>query len=474
MVAGLSGLGKTTTCNLLFESWQQPDKAGRRSPLARGEPRLRKTTRHVDVSRRIERYDADANTILRVRVVDTPGFGNNIDHKHAVRPITKYVRRCRDEQFRAQMAARSQNDGAEGDRLVRSPRGSSSFDESRRGGSVETESRVPRGSTRGDESQRCRGRDVDVSRRRVAATPRAPRGRSAETGTPRPRYRVETSRTQVHACIYFISPHRFLEIDRHFLRHVQRELAIVPVIAKSDTLTDEELSEYRAMLVEEFRANGVARRGTKRRGAFKMHARPSGRSRGDAAGRDVDIPRSSRPDRHRAGIAVCDFDEKSASILGDRAFARGRKRGEPLGIIARDGHYPWGTSEVHNGAHSDFALLRELLLSEHTEALVEHAAARYATYRARRVRVRRLTDFLKSATMLAVALRAAGVPVPGPTRSDVTAAFSRVAAAVLARWNALTASLTAPPAPAPPPPPRQRRFPLFPASVLRGGKHRAA
>ena len=129
---------------------------------------------------------------------------------------------------------------------------------------------------------------------------------------------------------------------------------------------------------------------------------------------------------------------------------------------------------MHNGAHSDFALLRELLLSEHTEALVEHAAARYATYRARRVRVRRLTDFLKSATMLAVALRAAGVPVPGPTRSDVTAAFSRVAAAVLARWNALTASLTAPPAPAPPPPPRQRRFPLFPASVLRGGKHRAA
>ena len=202
MVAGLSGLGKTTTCNMLFDAWQgnSPSQEKRK---------IRRATPHVDVSRKIERYDKRTNTILRVRVVDTPGFGNNIDHKHAVRPITKYIRKCRDEQFRAETGARKETE-ADGDRLV-------------------------------------------------------------------------------HACVYFISPHRFLEIDRHFLRHVQRELAIVPVIAKTDTLTDEELAEYRAMLRDEFTKNN---------------------------------------------IQVYDFGEKSSELLEKRAFARGRERGEPLGIIA--------------------------------------------------------------------------------------------------------------------------------------------
>ena len=302
MVAGLSGLGKTTTCNMLFDAWQgnAPSQEKRK---------IRRATPHVDVSRKIERYDKRTNTILRVRVVDTPGFGNNIDHKHAVRPITKYIRKCRDEQFRAETGARKETE-ADGDRLV-------------------------------------------------------------------------------HACVYFISPHRFLEIDRHFLRHVQRELAIVPVIAKTDTLTDEELAEYRAMLRDEFTKNN---------------------------------------------IQVYDFGEKSSELLEKRAFARGRERGEPLGIIARDGHYPWGTSQFQFAAHSDFALLKDLLLSEHTEPLVEHASARYARYRARRVRLGYATDAAKSLAVLALVGRALGLPVPIPSRAGVVAVLKRCGLAAAARW----------------------------------------
>ena len=54
MVAGLSGLGKTTTCNMLFEQWQQPGhhaSSGAKSLLASSRPKLMKSTRHVDVSR---------------------------------------------------------------------------------------------------------------------------------------------------------------------------------------------------------------------------------------------------------------------------------------------------------------------------------------------------------------------------------------------------------------------------------------
>ena len=355
MVAGLSGLGKTTTCNMLFDAWQGNKK--------RTEPKLRRATPHVDVSRKIERYDERTNTILRVRVVDTPGFGNNIDHKHAVRPITNYIRKCRDQQFRAQMGAR--NDHQTSDKLI-------------------------------------------------------------------------------HVCVYFISPHRFLEIDRHFLKNVQGELAIIPVIAKTDTLTDEELAEYRAMLQKEFKENN---------------------------------------------IEVYDFGEMGDT--GKLSFARGRERGEPLGIIARDGHYPWGTSEFELAEHSDFSLLQDLLLSEHTEPLVEHALKRYARYRARRVRVGYVTDAAKSLAALMLAGRALGVPVPLPSRAGVVALLRRGGAAAAGLGKRLLRKPAAPrrswfdfsrpPARRrwleplrrrlnPPAPRRRSVAPLFPARALRGAR----
>ena len=346
-------------------------------PVPRKEEDQEGDAARPDVSRKIERYDKRTNTILRVRVVDTPGFGNNIDHKHAVRPITKYIRKCRDEQFRAETGARKETE-ADGDRLV-------------------------------------------------------------------------------HACVYFISPHRFLEIDRHFLRHVQRELAIVPVIAKTDTLTDE-----------------------------------SSRN----------IERCCATSSRRTIFRSTTSGRRAASCSRSEPLREGRERGEPLGIIARDGHYPWGTSQFQFAAHSDFALLKDLLLSEHTEPLVEHASARYAKYRARRVRLGYATDAAKSLAVLALVGRALGLPVPIPSRAGVVAVLKRcgvmvaglyravrqargaAAAAVLVRLLSKTrrrrrgAAGWSPSAAAWSPPPRRRRrgagsvAPLFPARALRGAKNR--
>ena len=152
MVSGLSGLGKTTCCDMLFEHWHRRDqKKPRRHSASLGDrPQIHHSTKHVDVSRCFERFDEATNTIVRVKVIDTPGFGNAIDHKHAVRPILQYIDRCRAEQFECQMGARPGDEEYSYDCLV-------------------------------------------------------------------------------HCCIYFIPPHRFLDIDRHFLQQVQRELAIAPV-----------------------------------------------------------------------------------------------------------------------------------------------------------------------------------------------------------------------------------------------------
>jgi len=118
MVAGLSGLGKSTMCAQLLESWCGNDAAPT-GVLADGSSR--KSTLQIDPSRTFERYDKATNTILKVRIIDTPGFGNRIDHRDAVSPVLKYIYRCRDRQFAAEMSpnkGRDENDADAVDSLV--------------------------------------------------------------------------------------------------------------------------------------------------------------------------------------------------------------------------------------------------------------------------------------------------------------------------------------------------------------------
>ncbi|KAJ1447067.1 Septin-domain-containing protein [Pelagophyceae sp. CCMP2097] len=351
MVAGLSGLGKTTTCNMLFDSWTQ----GLPAP-PKGSKRTGESTKHVDVSRCFERFDEKANTLLRVRVIDTPGFGNNIDNKDAVRPISAFVEKCRAEQFDAQMAARPSEEAESFDALV-------------------------------------------------------------------------------HVCLYFLSPHRFLEIDRHFLKQVQHDVAVVPIIAKSDTLTDDEIREFRKMVVAAFA---------------------------------------------KAGIEVYDFDGGGSGSIEeqtvpqasffDRKTTRGREPGEPLAIVARDGLYPWGAARVYDRGHSDFAMLKDILLSHQTEMLVEHAKTRYAVYRARRIRRRAVADFAWQVAFAAILVNALPQSVSKGVADVVRPALMVLARAVSALVSKLRRRPVDVPAAAPwelpPPVPKTRRF-FKPAPIRR-------
>jgi len=138
-------------------------------------------------------------------------------------------------------------------------------------------------------------------------------------------------------CLYFLSPGRFLQIDKHFLRQIQREICIVPVIAKSDTMTDGELARYRSDIMLQLK---------------------------------------------KEGIVPYDFD--SAGEAGPHH--RGRRSGEPLAIVSRGGTYPWGKVGATDPAHSDLLLVRDMLLSKHTEKFVLMAKEKYGVYRKHRIR----------------------------------------------------------------------------------------
>ncbi|KAJ1860380.1 Cell division control protein 3, partial [Coemansia sp. RSA 486] len=93
MVAGESGLGKSTLINTLFESKVYPAKddtvVGMGAANAQGSNNAEgtKTVEITSVSAEI----VENNVKLRLSVVDTPGFGDSINNDQAWKPILENI-----------------------------------------------------------------------------------------------------------------------------------------------------------------------------------------------------------------------------------------------------------------------------------------------------------------------------------------------------------------------------------------------
>ena len=329
MVAGLSGLGKTTLCDALFESWsklssdyddEEESSLSSSSPFSSFTSSFNKkrkksiTTKPTSTSSSssgkkkkmttvvqrfppLEWHDVQTNTILRVRIVDTPGFGNKINHKNSVQTITDYIQYCRNTKYKNEMSVVGRNNNKKKNRK-KNYNNNNGYDDDDYGG----------------------GGDC-----------------------------------LVHVCLYFLSPGRFLEIDKYFLKNVQREVPIVPIIAKADTLTDEEIANYRSMLKIIFRKDNI-------------HVYDF----------DNDTDTGSHTTTNNNG--------SSNNSNNNNKYNRGRRRGEVLAIIGRDGYYPWGKSKSYDRNHSDLKLIRDMLLSQHTETLLEQSYNQYLEYRTTMIR----------------------------------------------------------------------------------------
>uniref|UniRef100_H2MYA7 Septin-type G domain-containing protein n=1 Tax=Oryzias latipes TaxID=8090 RepID=H2MYA7_ORYLA len=82
MVVGQSGLGKSTLVNTLFKS-----KVSRKSCTPNYEEKISKTVRLHAVSHVIE----EKGVKMKLTVIDTPGFGDQINNQNCWEPIVKYV-----------------------------------------------------------------------------------------------------------------------------------------------------------------------------------------------------------------------------------------------------------------------------------------------------------------------------------------------------------------------------------------------
>ncbi|XP_062874573.1 septin 9a isoform X2 [Trichomycterus rosablanca] len=264
MVVGQSGLGKSTLMNTLFKS-----KVSRKSVIGTAEERIPKTIEIKSISHDIE----EKGVRMKLTVIDTPGFGDQINNENCWQPIMKFV----NEQYEQYLQE-----------------------------------------------------EININRKK----------------------RIPDSR--VHCCIYFIPPtgHCLRHLDVEFMRHLGKVVNIVPVIAKADTLTLEERDFFKKKIREDLRVNNI-------------DVYPQKEFDEDTEDRLI-----NEKIREIIPFAVVGSDQEY-QVNGRRLLGRKTK---------------WGTIEVENIAHCEFAYLQDLLIRTHMQNFKDITSSiHYEKYRVQRL-----------------------------------------------------------------------------------------
>ncbi|EQK99239.1 cell division control protein 3 [Ophiocordyceps sinensis CO18] len=147
---------------------------------------------------------------------------------------------------------------------------------------------------------------------------------------------------RIHACVFFIQPtgHSLKPLDIEVMRRLHTKVNLIPVIAKSDTLTDEEITNFKARILSDIKYHGI---------------------------QIFEGPRYELDDEETIAENNEIMSKVPFAVVGatnEIKTADGRQ--------VRGREYPWGTIEVDNEEHCDFVKLRQMLIRTHMEELKEH------------------------------------------------------------------------------------------------------
>ncbi|CAJ0942881.1 unnamed protein product, partial [Mesorhabditis belari] len=160
--------------------------------------------------------------------------------------------------------------------------------------------------------------------------------------------------TRIHACLYFISPTGLglKALDLVTLRELSKRVNVIPIIAKSDTISKDDLIRFKSKILSELAQNHI-----------EIYQFPTD----DETVAEI----NSQMNKFTpfAVIGSTDFVKKD-----DGKFVRARR-------------YPWGIVEVENEDHCDFVKLRDALLRTNVDSLRERThSVLYENYRRERLR----------------------------------------------------------------------------------------
>ncbi|XP_035911880.1 septin-7 isoform X8 [Anopheles stephensi] len=167
-------------------------------------------------------------------------------------------------------------------------------------------------------------------------------------------HRTALPDSRVHVCLYFIAPsgHGLKPLDIEFMQRLCDKVNIIPVIAKADTLTPEEITLFKKQILNEIAQHKI-----------KIYDFP------DPMDEEEDA-KVLRQLRSRVPFAVVGAN---AIIEIDGRKVRGRR-------------YPWGVAEVENLDHCDFIALRNMVIRTNLQDLKDVTNnVHYENYRCRKL-----------------------------------------------------------------------------------------
>ncbi|KAL7410003.1 putative cell division control protein CDC3 [Mrakia frigida] len=155
--------------------------------------------------------------------------------------------------------------------------------------------------------------------------------------------RVKLVDNRIHACIYFIQPtgHSLKPIDIEFMRRLHQKVNLIPVIAKSDTLTDDEIKAFKSRILSDIAFHQIQ--------IFQAPLYDN---------EDEETIAENEEITSKIPFAIVGSDTL-LTLPSGQTNVRGRA-------------YPWGIVEVDNEDHCDFVKLRQMLIRTHMEELREH------------------------------------------------------------------------------------------------------
>uniref|UniRef100_A0A3B4TBX3 Septin n=1 Tax=Seriola dumerili TaxID=41447 RepID=A0A3B4TBX3_SERDU len=158
---------------------------------------------------------------------------------------------------------------------------------------------------------------------------------------------------RVHCCLYFIPPfgHGLRPVDVEFMKALHEKVNIIPLIAKADCLTPNEIKKLKDRIREEIDKFGI-----------KVYQFPECDSDEDEEFKQLDKE-----------LKEC----TPFAVIGSNTVVEAR------GQRVRGRLYPWGIVEVENQSHCDFVKLRNMLIRSHMHDLKDVTCdVHYENYRA--------------------------------------------------------------------------------------------
>ncbi|KAJ3114457.1 cell division control protein [Phlyctochytrium bullatum] len=170
--------------------------------------------------------------------------------------------------------------------------------------------------------------------------------------------------TRVHAVLFFIAPtgHSLTPLDIAVMKKISEIANVIPVIAKSDSLTMEERSAFKRRIKEELDFHGIR--------CYPYTDLEEGGEAGALGEADRAERQAAQIIREMIPFAIVGSER---NVVVDGKAVRGRRT-------------RWGLVNVENEAHCEFVALRNFLTRTHLQDLVETTSTlHYETFRTKQL-----------------------------------------------------------------------------------------